>query len=271
MKPIRPALATEAPQLGFCASYPAPGIVERIGIDWDWIWVDGQHSDQSYQDTLAIVRACDLVRRPAMVRVPSHAFGGIGRALDMGAAGVMVPLVDTPEEAKAVVRAAKFPPLGGRSYGGRRPIDSLGRLYSDTANEDTLLICQIESPEAVANADAIAAVPGVDALFLGPDDVLLRRGFKMNTPRDKNALGKDLQAVINACRRHGKIGVAIGIGNEMLRLCVTMGYQMIVAGGDAPWLTQTSKRISSEAREIIEDHAASAKPLVELVAASSSY
>src|ERR1051326_7954884 len=130
MKLIRPTLATGVPQLGICVSYPAPGIVERIGIDWDWIWVDGQHSDQSYQETLAIVRACDLVQRPAMVRVPSHEFGGIGRALDMGATGVIVPLVDTPEQARAVVRAAKFPPLGGRSYGGRRPIDSLGRLYS---------------------------------------------------------------------------------------------------------------------------------------------
>jgi 4-hydroxy-2-oxoheptanedioate aldolase len=254
MNSIRPALANGAPQLGLCIMYPAPGIVERIGPDWDWVWVDGQHGQLGYNDVLGIVRACDLVGRPAMVRVPSHEFGAIGLALDAGAAGVIVPVVNTPDEAKAVVKAAKFPPLGGRSYGGRRPIDLHGRLYSDTSNTDTLLICQIESPEAIDNADRIAAVPGVDALFLGPDDVMLRRGYKMNEPRNKETLGKDMEAVIRACRQHGKIGCMVGMGAEMLKLSLSMGFQMIVAGGDVPFLANTSKATAAEAREIVKGH-----------------
>jgi len=260
MKSMCPALATGAPQLGLCIMYPAPGIIERIGPDWDWVWVDGQHGELGYQDTLAIVRACDLVGKPAIVRVASHEFGGISLAFDMGAAGVIVPVVDTPEQAKAIVKAAKFPPLGGRSYGGRRPIDLHGRMFSDTANDDTLLICQIESPEAIENADVIAAVPGVDALFLGPDDVMLRRGFKMNAPRNKETLGKDMEAVMKACRKHGKIGCSVGMGEEMLKLSLSMGFQIIVSGGDVAFLANTSKSTVTEAREIVNGHASSGKP-----------
>lgn len=268
MKSIRPALKTGAPQLGLCVMYPAPGIIERIGPDWDWLWIDGQHGELSYEDTLAHVRACDLVGRPAMVRVPSHEFGRIGLALDMGAAGVIVPVVNTPDEAKAVVKAAKFPPLGGRSYGGRRPIDLHGRLFSDTANDDTLCICQIESPEAIDNADAIAAIPGVDALFLGPDDVMLRRGFKMNEPRNKETLGKDMEKVMDACRKHGKIGCMVGMGAEMLKLSLSMGFSMIVAGGDVPFLANTSKSTAAEAREILKGHKSAAPPSGQPVATS---
>ena len=126
--------------------YPSPGALERIGGDWDWIWIDGQHGELGYQDALSLVRACDLIGRPAVVRVPGHEAGPIGKALDMGAAAVIVPCVDTPEQATIAVDAAKFPPLGKRSYGSRRNIDFQGRSYSDTANDDTLLIIQIESP-----------------------------------------------------------------------------------------------------------------------------
>ena len=235
------------PQLGFCAMYPSPGVIERVGSDWDWIWIDGQHGQIGYNEILGMVRACDLINRPSLVRVPGHDFGGIGLALDAGASGVIVPCVDTPEQAQNIVNAAKFPPMGKRSYGGRRPIDFHGRDYSDNANDDVLLICQIESPEAVDNADAIAAIDGVDALFLGPDDILLRRGVSMTAPRSKDLLSPDMEAVMNACRKHNKIGVMVGFG-EMLNVCVEMGFSLIVSGGDVPFLANTSKQVSTEAR-----------------------
>jgi 4-hydroxy-2-oxoheptanedioate aldolase len=249
---FRKALNTGTPQLGMNLMYPSPGVVERIGGDWDWIWIDGQHGQHSYDSMLASVRACQLVGRASFPRVPSHEAGAIGLVLDMGATGVIVPVVSTVEEAKAVVRAAKFPPLGQRSYGGRRPIDLWGRGYSDTANEDTILIVQIESPEAVENAERIAAIPGIDGLFLGPDDVLLRRGHSPLVPRTKEILGNDLEAVVKACRNNGKIPVCVGMGPEQLRLCVDTGCQMIVAGGDVPFLANTSKSTSQEARQLLK-------------------
>src|SRR6185436_17886989 len=126
------------PQLGLNMMYPSPGAIERIGPDWDWIWIDGQHGELGYEETLAMVRACDRIERPAFVRVPHHGFGSISLALDTAPTAVIVPVVDTLEEARQIVKAAKFPPLGGRSYGGRRPIDLAGRLYSDSANEEVL-------------------------------------------------------------------------------------------------------------------------------------
>jgi 4-hydroxy-2-oxoheptanedioate aldolase len=254
VKSFRSLLQSGQPQIGLCVMYPSPGVVERIGADWDWIWIDGQHGELAYTDIISLVRACDLIQRPAFVRVPGHEFGLIGLALDTAPAGLIVPCVDTVEQARAVVRAAKFPPLGGRSYGGRRPIDRVGRTYSDNANHETLLICQIESPEATENADSIAAVDGVDALFLGPDDVMLRRGFSMTTPRSKDTLGKDFEAVITACRNHGKFGVSVGIGKEMLGLCLALGYHLIVAGGDVPFLANGSRQAATEARELIKGY-----------------
>ncbi len=239
------------PQLGLSAMYPCPAVIERVGADWDWIWVDGQHGQFGYQDLLAAVRACDLVKRPAFVRVPWHEPGSIGQALDMGAAGVIVPCIDTLAEAQTAAAAAKFPSLGRRSYGGRRVIDREGRGYSDSANDQTLLIVQIESPQAIENAAEIAAVPGVDGLFLGPDDVMLRRGYAMTTPRSAQTLGRDLQTVADACKAHGKIAVSVGIGAEMLSLCLSMDYTLICAGGDTMFLSNGSKSASSEARELI--------------------
>lgn len=252
MGPFRSVLETGKPQLGLCIMYPAAGVVERIGADWDWIWIDGQHGEMGYDDTLALVRACNFIQRLAFVRVPGHDFGSIGLALDMGADGVIVPLVDDVTEAKEIVKAAKFPPLGGRSYGGRRPIDLRGRLYSDTANSDTLLVAQIESPGALENAERIAAVPGVDGLFLGPDDIGLRRGAAMNAPRSKEAFGKDVAALVSACAKHGKFAVTVAFGAEMIKLCAEAGVRMIVSGGDVPFLANGSKQTSAEARAVVE-------------------
>lgn len=249
-----------AVQLGFCMMYPAPGIIERVGADWDWIWVDAQHGQLSYQDTLAIVRACDLVQRPALVRVPWLEAGHVGLVLDMSPAGVIVPCIDTPEQARAAVHAAKFPPLGGRSYGARRAIDRKGRTYSDTANADLLLICQIESPQAIENANAIASIDGVDALFLGPDDVLLRRGVSMTAPRDRKSLEADMRAVIDACRKHNKLGVMVGASPEMLATSLELGYQMIVVSGDVGLLASGSTKAATDARALVAGKKSGAAP-----------
>ncbi|MBN1674161.1 MAG: hypothetical protein JXR37_24140 [Kiritimatiellae bacterium] len=236
------------PQLGLCMMYPAPGIIEAIGPDWDWIWIDGQHGELGYGDVLGMVRAANLIERPAIVRVASHDYGAIGRALDTGADGVILPMVDTPKQAEAAVKAAKFPPIGQRSYGGRRPVDLHGRDYTGTANEDTLLIVQIETPEALVNAEAIAAVPGVDALFLGPDDLMLRRGHPMAMPKPKDVLAADMQSVVAACARHGKLAVTVGIGADMFELCLRAGFHLIVAGGDVFFLADGSRCAAAAAR-----------------------
>ena len=248
MPDLRPKLDSDRPLIGLFNCYPAPGILERIGPDWDFVLIDGQHGQHGYNDLIHCIRACDVAGVPGLIRVPWLEAGVIGMALDTDAAGVIVPCTDTVEEARAAAAAAKFPPLGRRSYGARRVVDRRGRAYSDTANTDKLLIVQIESPQAIDAADAIAAIDGVDALMLGPDDVMLRRGFSMMAPRSPEALGKDMKAVTDACKKHGKIAMGVGFGSELFNLHMSLGYRLIICGSDVPFLANSSKTASSEAR-----------------------
>jgi len=242
------------PKIGLCIMYPSPGVVERIGPDWDWIWIDGQHGQiGTYNDVIAMVRACGFIGRQAFVRVAGHDLSAITVALDMAADGVIVPQVENAEEARRLVRAAKFPPIGDRSYGARRSIDLGGRLFVTTANDATELICQIESPEAVERAEEIAAVPGVGGLFLGPDDYMLRKGLTMDHPRSLSSLGDALEKVCKACHNQGKKGMAVGLGEGIARHCVELGYDYIAGGADVGFLANASKDASAELRGLIDD------------------
>ena len=235
------------PLFGICISYPAPGIIERIGGSWDWIWLDGQHGQIAGYDTmLSLVRACDFIKRPAFLRVPGHDAGWIGLALDMSVAAVIVPQIDNVEQARAMVRLMKFPPLGNRSFGGRRPIDLHGRSYSENANSEVRLICQIESPEAVSNAEEIASVPGVDGLFLGPDDLMLRMGHSMKLPSNRDMLIRAVNAVASACGNSGKSCICIGVDSHMLTLYRSLGVTHVVAGSDVGFLSLGTKSALGE-------------------------
>lgn len=271
MKPSRlNSLKTAStPKFGLVIMYSSAGVIERIGPDWDWIWIDGQHGEIGEDQMRNLVRACDLIQRPALVRVSGHDYGTIGKALDMGPAGVIVPGVDNADQARAVVAAAKFPPLGNRSYGGRRVIDLQGRSYSNTANHEVLCVVQIESPDAIANANQIAAVPGVDVLFLGHDDLLLRRGISVESPRNQESLGAAMQVIANACKSHGKTAMVVGADPDMLKLAAQMGFRLIVAGGDVSFLAAGSKAAALKAKEAMADClAAEANPHEHMEAAN---
>jgi 4-hydroxy-2-oxoheptanedioate aldolase len=244
------ALQAGRPQFGCVITYPLPGAIERIGSDWDWFWLDGQHGQLAYQDLLALVRACDLVGRASFVRVPGHDAGTIGMALDTGACGVIVPQVHSADQARAVVQAAKFPPLGDRSFGGRRPVDRHGREYAATANSNTILVVQVESPEGMSAVDQIAAVPGVDCVHLGPDDMMLRRGHAMDQPHPQDVVTHDLEAIVDACRKHGKLSAAMGVSREMCDVCVSLGVNLIAAALDVGFIAAGSADASRQARQI---------------------
>lgn len=228
------------------STYPAPGIIERIGPDWDWCWIDAQHGEWDLGDVVQAVRACDLVGIFSLVRVPSHDPDVIGRALDTGCQAVMVPIVDTPDQAEAVVRAARFPPRGKRSYGGRRVADLYGRAYSHADRPQPAVVCQIESAQALDNAEAIAAVDGVDALFFGPDDMAQSRGMPMDVPRPAGSFDRELARVVRAAARSDKVAGGIFVAPEAARAAVAMGYRLIVCCGDASLLAVGSAQAARE-------------------------
>jgi len=243
---MKKRLVLNKPMLGFCSSYPAEGIIERIGRDWDWIWIDGQHGQHDYRSMLAAVRVCDALDVASVVRVPGHDYGSIGLALDMCPSGIMVPMVNTVEQAKAVVAAVKFPPLGIRSYGGRRPIDIIGRTYGHTANDDILLIAQIETKEGLKNAGAIAAINGIDALFFGPDDMSMQEGLPMDKSRSVDELVDLMQLMGEAANKYGKIACGTAPTPDLYKLAIKLGYRLIVATGDVGLLAGGSKATAKQ-------------------------
>lgn len=237
------------PQLGMFCFYPAPGIIERIGTDWDWILIDGQHGEMDYADILAAVRACDLIGRHSVVRAPGHEAGAVGKILDTGADGVMAPMVDSAEQAALLVQAAKFPPMGRRSFGGRRPIDLYGRGYAQGDRPQPLLICQIETRTALEHVREIAATPGVDAVLFGPDDAALCDGLNMDQPRPEGYFDDALKRVAEAAQKNGIIAGGVFVNPSDLRKALAWGYRLIAATADAALLAAGSKAQSQQLRE----------------------
>ncbi|MFH0963629.1 MAG: aldolase/citrate lyase family protein [Planctomycetota bacterium] len=238
--------------LGFNVMFPAAGIIECVGRGWDWVWIDGQHGQHDYRSILECVRVADSLGLAPIVRVPGHDPGTIGRALDMKPAGIMVPMVNTAEDAREIVAAMRFPPLGARSFGGRRVCDLGGREYHRTVDAETALLAQIETPEGIANADEIASVPGVDVLFFGPDDVKVRLGIPIDASlADSSALSEALQAVGRAAADAGKFAGCPAGDRRSFELAVSLGYRLLVGGADVGFLRAAAAAKRKEFQEAL--------------------
>ena len=236
---LRRRLAAGELLFGLTHVYPAPGIVEVMAPGWDILWIDGQHGQFGHAELMAAVRACDLVGVAALVRVAGHESSLLGPVADMAPAAMMAPMVNSAEEAAAIARALRFPPLGERSYGGRRVGDLYGREYPNLA--DLLVVAQIEAPAAVEASADIAAVEGIDVLFLGPDDMKLRLGLPIETPLFADPrLASAATRVASAARAAGKFAAMPGATPENVARCRELGYQMFFGGSDVGFLRAAS-------------------------------
>jgi 2-keto-3-deoxy-L-rhamnonate aldolase RhmA len=208
---------------------------------YDWLFLDLEHSAMSLDTAAQIsIAALDAGIAP-LVRVPAKQFTMATRALDCGALGVVMPHVDTAEEAREVVDQLKYPPMGHRSVGGAMPhVDYKPMKTSELTvalNAATLLTVMIETPQAVANAEAIAAVPGVDALLIGTNDLSAEMGITGDLGNARIAAA--YETVIAACRKQGKFPGMGGVYNEdLMRRYVGLGMRMILSGNDLSMLMQ---------------------------------
>ena len=217
---------------------------------FDWLFIDLEHGQMSIDAACQIsVAALDAGIAP-LVRVPMGQTTMGTRCLDGGALGIVMPHVDTPEEARAIADAYRYPPVGHRSIVGGLPQVAYASLpigeAAATINAATLVAVMIETPKAVANADAIAAVPGIDMLLMGCSDLTLEMGIpgQFEDPR----LVAAIETVVAACRRHGRIPAIGGIYAEaLLARYLKLGMQAALAGNDLPLLlgaaTQRAKAI----------------------------
>jgi 4-hydroxy-2-oxoheptanedioate aldolase len=176
---------------------------------FDWLCVDTQHGPVGYTELRSIVQAVRFTGVPTLVRVSTNSPGEIMRALDVGADGVIVPLVNTADEAKAAVAACRYPPLGTRSWGPSGA--SIGREFTpEGANDDVACVVMVETREGLANVDEIAAVPGLDGIYVGPNDLALSHGLPTMLIDHGPVLTDAIARIAEACRRHAvTAGVAV--------------------------------------------------------------
>jgi 4-hydroxy-2-oxoheptanedioate aldolase len=201
-------------QIGFFATLGSPGLTEMLAAcGFDWVLIDTEHSPIELPDVIDHMRAIERAGIPALVRPAWNDTVLIKRILDQGAQTLLIPYVDTPEEAKAAVSAIRFPPHGVRGVSGSSRSSNYGLMtdYFQRAEAELCLILQIESTKALARIEEIAAVPGVDAVFIGPSDLAASMGHI------GNAQHPEVQAAIDdGFRRLKAMGKPTGYltGNE---------------------------------------------------------
>jgi 2-keto-3-deoxy-L-rhamnonate aldolase RhmA len=213
---------------------------------FDAIYADMQHSPLSLETVSAICVGALGQGVTPLVRPPSHAADGISRALDGGAQGVIMPDVNDASQARAIVDHGRFPPLGNRSVMGPTPALGYRALplgeINQTLNAQTLIIVMLETPQGIANADAIAAVPGVDILLIGSNDLCTGMGIPGQLRHPK--LREAYEATAKACEKHGK---TLGVGGirgdlELQRDLVKLGARFIIAGSDTAYLAAAARK-----------------------------
>ncbi len=162
---------------GFC-SIPSPVVAEIMGRQgFDLLTIDLQHGLIDYQTALILLQVLQGLPAPVLARVPWNEPGIIAKVLDAGCAGVICPMVNTAEDARALVQASRYAPLGGRSFGPTRANMVYGPAYVKTANTRVLVLAMIETCQAMQNLDAILGVEGIDGVYVGPSDLGLSLGY----------------------------------------------------------------------------------------------
>lgn len=255
INPARDKLAQGALAVGVGVRAVRGVEVARVmkSAGFDWLFIDLEHGPTSVETAYSIcVAALDAGIAP-LVRIPQGDLTLGTRCLDGGALGLVMPHVDTPEQARAMVDAFKFQPLGHRSIAGGYPqfgfAPASAKDVVTEMNAATLVVAMLETPLAIENAGRIAAIPGIDVLLVGTNDLCLEMGIpgQLDDPKVVAAIDR----VIDACKQNGKWAGLGGIyGKELLQRYVTRGMQMILAGNDLSLLFNAAQEQAAFVRTL---------------------
>jgi 2-keto-3-deoxy-L-rhamnonate aldolase RhmA len=228
-----------------------PAIAAACG--YDAVYIDLEHTSTSLETASMLCASALGAGIAGLVRVPSHDPSVIARVLDGGAVGVIVPHVNSSIEAQEIVDAARFPPLGHRSISGPSAVSGYSpRSATELAElfeKRTVVAVMIETPEAVADCEAIAAVDGVDIVLIGPSDLTAEIGIHGQYENDH--FRRAVESVAAACRKHG---VALGIAGikslDLLERFVDQGLRFISAGTDVGMMTEAASARARALRQL---------------------
>ena len=218
--------------LGMFQQLPVPAISRYLAQQgWDWLILDMQHGSFDYLMAYECCHAARLSGSRPLVRVPIRDFSAIERVLDLGALGVVVPMVNSREEAEQAAQAAKYPPLGARSRGGDAWYH-FGDNYTETANEKTVLLVQIEHIKAVALAEKILAVDGVDGFLMGQVDLALSMGLSDTQFSENKEHQAAIQHTVDVCNSVGKLACYNAFSESEAQKRVRQGFRVITYQSD---------------------------------------
>ncbi len=222
---------------------------------FDAFFIDMEHCTITLDAAAQICVAALPVGITSLVRIASHQFDDATRLLDAGALGIICPQVDTPAQAQAFAAACRFPPLGHRSVAGAGPLQGYRATPLADANKQgnaaTLCIVMLESPESIANADAIAAVPGIDGLLIGSNDLCTALGIPGELKHPK--LRAAYETAMKACKAHGKhLGVG-GIRNDVEHVAelTKLGARFVIAASDVQYLMVAARNEVAALRKAV--------------------
>jgi 4-hydroxy-2-oxoheptanedioate aldolase len=234
--PVKQALKAGRPAVGTwlsLGSITAARFLARSGLAW--LTVDIEHSLVDWETATHIFASVADAGCTALARVPANRHDHIKRVLDNGAHGIVVPMVNSREEAEAAVSAAKYPPVGTRSVGGSVHALNFAATAADYykyANEELLIVLQCEHIKAVKDADAIFSVPGIDAIFVGPNDLAASMRGPDGRPPSAAATAEAMQHILQTCRKY-KVAPGVHCMNiEEARHRIAEGWQFVAVGSE---------------------------------------
>lgn len=235
--------------LGAWLSIPSPVTAEaaaRSGVDY--VCIDTQHGAIDYSDCAVMIQSVLLGGSRPIVRVPWNEQGIIGKMLDAGAQGVIVPMVNSVEEAEAVVRSSRYAPDGARSYGPALAAPRVGGDYVSWARENIAVIPMIETTQALESIDDILAVPGIDAIYVGPADLSLTLGLPAGNNDSDASFSDALATIVAACERAGVVA-GIHANGTLAQRRADAGFRMVTVTTDLVALRNGMAQEVASARE----------------------
>jgi len=227
-------------------------VSEALGnLGLDYLTFDMQHTSLEAETTQAMIQGISYSSTVPIVRVVSNDLGHINKGLDIGGYGVIVPLVNSREDAVKAVRASKYAPEGIRSWGPRRQA-LRDAEYARTANAEVMVIPQVETELALENIEEIVTTDGIEAIFLGPNDLSMSLGVfgQFDNPKFLKAVEK----IVSACEAHD-VSPGLLAPTGPVETSLQQGFKLIQLGADLGFLTESVKRELQNARSNLRTHA----------------
>jgi len=239
-KPIR---------VGIWQQFPLPMVSRYLGqMGWDWVILDMQHGCANTETAYECLHTLHMAGTTPILRVSVGVPAEVQRALDLGARGVIVPMVNSLAEAQDMAQAAKYPPLGCRSLGGDAAWH-YGEDYPERANSETLLLVQVEHIDAVNAVEDVMALPGIDGCFIGPTDLALSMGLARKDYEQHPAHRAAMTRTLAACRAHGKLACCNTYSLADVQEKVSQGFDCLTFKSEAEFFMGAGTSLLAQLRK----------------------